>query len=150
MWVQSLGWEDPLEEEMATHSRILAWKIPWTEEPGGVQSTGSQSDTTETHTHTCTHSDMRSHTLSAHPYSRHPHSLLHAVTFPQFHVTYCVIPSSSRSPSSPTLSDSVSFADTAKDSHHHALLKTLHLIHITWWLLLPSHFLCDEELLLVI
>ena len=41
-WVQSLGWEDPLEKEMATHSRILAWRIPWTEEPGGLQSTGSQ------------------------------------------------------------------------------------------------------------
>ena len=37
-WVQSLGWEDPLEEEMATHSSIIAWKIPWTEEPGGLQS----------------------------------------------------------------------------------------------------------------
>ena len=36
------GWEDPLEKEMATHSSILAWKIPWTEEPGGLQSTGSQ------------------------------------------------------------------------------------------------------------
>ena len=36
MWVQSLGWEDPLEEEMATHSRILAWEIPWAEEPVGV------------------------------------------------------------------------------------------------------------------
>ena len=36
--VQSLGWEDPLEEEMATHSSILAWEIPWTEEPGGPQS----------------------------------------------------------------------------------------------------------------
>ena len=35
--VQSLGWEDPLEEEMATHSGILAWEIPWTEEPGGLQ-----------------------------------------------------------------------------------------------------------------
>ena len=34
-WVQSLGWEDPLEEGMATHSSILAWKIPWTEKPGG-------------------------------------------------------------------------------------------------------------------
>ena len=33
-WLQSLGWEDPLEKEMATHSSILAWKIPWTEEPG--------------------------------------------------------------------------------------------------------------------
>ena len=36
------GWEDPLEKEMATHSRILAWKIPWTEEAGGLQSTGLQ------------------------------------------------------------------------------------------------------------
>ena len=42
MWVQSLGWEEPLEEEMATHSNILAWEIPWTEEPGGLQSMGSQ------------------------------------------------------------------------------------------------------------
>ena len=42
MQVRSLGWEDPLEKEMATHSRILAWEIPWTEEPGGLQSMGSQ------------------------------------------------------------------------------------------------------------
>ena len=41
-WVQSLGGEDPLEEEMATHSNVLAWKIPWTEEPGGLQSMRSQ------------------------------------------------------------------------------------------------------------
>ena len=42
-WVQSLGWEDPLETGMATHSSILAWKIPWTEEPGGLWSmAGSQ------------------------------------------------------------------------------------------------------------
>ena len=40
--VQSLGWEDPLEKEMATHSSTLAWKIPWTEEPGRLQSMGSQ------------------------------------------------------------------------------------------------------------
>ena len=39
-WVRSLGQEDPLEEEMATHSSILAWKIPWTEEPGGLESMG--------------------------------------------------------------------------------------------------------------
>ena len=38
-WVQSLGWEDPPEEGMATHSSILAWRISWTEEPGGLQST---------------------------------------------------------------------------------------------------------------
>ena len=42
MWVLSLGREDPLEEEMATHFSILAWKIPWTEEPGGLQSMGLQ------------------------------------------------------------------------------------------------------------
>ena len=48
MWVQSLGREDPLEEGMATHSSILAWKAPWTEEPGGLQSMGLHSlDTTE-------------------------------------------------------------------------------------------------------
>ena len=47
-WVQSLDWEDPMEEGMATHSSILAWRIPWTEEPGGLQSTGQkESDTTE-------------------------------------------------------------------------------------------------------
>ena len=45
--VRSLGWEDPLEKEMATHSNILAWKILWTEKPGRLQSMGSQeSDTT--------------------------------------------------------------------------------------------------------
>ena len=42
-WVQFLGWEDPLEEGMATHSSILAWRIPWTEEPGRIQSIGLQS-----------------------------------------------------------------------------------------------------------
>ena len=41
-WVRSLGQEDALEEGMATHSSILAWRIPWTEEPGGLQSMGSQ------------------------------------------------------------------------------------------------------------
>ena len=40
--VRLLGWEDPLEKGMATHSNILAWRIPWTEEPGGLQSTGLQ------------------------------------------------------------------------------------------------------------
>ena len=41
-WVRSLGWEDPLEKGMATHSSILAWRLPWTEEPGGLQSTKLQ------------------------------------------------------------------------------------------------------------
>ena len=41
-WVRSLGWEDPLEKEMAAHSSILAWKIPWTAEPGRLPSMGSQ------------------------------------------------------------------------------------------------------------
>ena len=55
MWVQSLGWGYPLEDKMATHSSILAWKIPWTEEPGGYSLWGCKElDTTEllsTHTH---------------------------------------------------------------------------------------------------
>ena len=42
VWVRSLGQEDPLEEEMATHSSVLAWRIPWTEEPGGLPSMGSK------------------------------------------------------------------------------------------------------------
>ena len=42
IWVRSLGGEDPLEKEMATHPSILAWRIPWTEEPGGLQSMRSQ------------------------------------------------------------------------------------------------------------
>ena len=42
MWVRSLGWENSLEEAMATHSSILAWEISWTEEPGGLQSMGLQ------------------------------------------------------------------------------------------------------------
>ena len=47
-WVQSLGRGDPLEEGMATHSNILAWRVPWTEEPGGLQSKGcKESDMTE-------------------------------------------------------------------------------------------------------
>ena len=41
-WVQSLGWEDPLEKGMAAHSSVLAWRISWTEKPGGLQSMGSQ------------------------------------------------------------------------------------------------------------
>ena len=44
-WVKSLGWEDPVEKEMATHFTILAWRIPWTEEAGGLQSMGLQSRT---------------------------------------------------------------------------------------------------------
>ena len=60
MKVQSLAREDPLEEDMATHSSILAWRIPWTEEPDGLQSTWSQlSDTTEMTLHTCTHLYIR-------------------------------------------------------------------------------------------
>ena len=48
MWVRSLGWEDPLEEGMAIYSSILAWRIPWTEEPGGAMvHRAAESDTTE-------------------------------------------------------------------------------------------------------
>ena len=61
-WVQSLGWEDSLEKEMATHSSILAWRIPWTEEPGGlhtVHGVTKELDMTERLIHT-------SHLISDH------------------------------------------------------------------------------------
>ena len=65
-WVRFLGWEDPLEKEMTIHSSILAWKIPWMEEPGGLGR--KESDTTKqthartrTHTHTRTHMNMEDH-----------------------------------------------------------------------------------------
>ena len=44
-WVRSLGWEDPLEKEVATHCSILSWRIPWTKEPGGLKAMRSQSQT---------------------------------------------------------------------------------------------------------
>ena len=63
-WVWSLGGEDPLEKEMATHSSILAWRIPWTEELGGLQSTGSQRVGHDWqlhfHFHVCAHSAIQS------------------------------------------------------------------------------------------
>ena len=70
--VQSLGQEDPLGEEMATHSIILAWKIPWTEEPGGLQSMGSQRvghdwATEPTHMHTHTHTHTHTHACTHTP-----------------------------------------------------------------------------------
>ena len=65
MWLRSMGQEDPLEEEIATHSVILTWKISWTEEPGRLQSKGvtKELDTTEhvythTHIHTYTHTHI--------------------------------------------------------------------------------------------
>ena len=65
-WVWSLGQEDPLEKEMATHSSILMWEIPWTEEPGGLQSMGSQrvrkdlaTEKQQQHKHTCIYNSDR-------------------------------------------------------------------------------------------
>ena len=58
-WIRSLGQEDPLEKEIATHSIILTWRIPWTEKPGGLQSMGSQrviSDTTVSEGRACFYS----------------------------------------------------------------------------------------------
>ena len=67
-WLWSLGWEVPLEKEMATHSSILAWEIPWTEEHGGLQSSVAKSHTwlkwLSMHTHTHTHTYIHKHTFS--------------------------------------------------------------------------------------
>ena len=56
--VQSIGWEGPLEKGMATHSNILAWRIPWTEEPGGLQSMQSQRVGHDRTTNTFTHAQL--------------------------------------------------------------------------------------------
>ena len=65
MWVRSLGEEDSPEKEMATHSNILAWKIPWTEDPGGLQSMGVTKSWTRLSTHT---SQRVEHKHAQHPY----------------------------------------------------------------------------------
>ena len=62
-WTGSLCWEDPLEEEMATHSSIVTWRIPRTEEPGGLQSIGSERDRTKTTKNTCRHIYVTSFSL---------------------------------------------------------------------------------------
>ena len=86
--VQSLGLEDPLEKEMATQSSILAWRIPWTEKPGGLQSMGSQSQTwlSDQHFHVSLHS---------HPTGRVSHLITHYSS-----VGNC-IPSPQQNPSHP-------------------------------------------------
>ena len=95
--VPSLGQEDPQEEEMPIHSSMLAWKIPWTEEPGGLQSTGPQRVRhyrahTRTHTymhahthpHTLshTHTDTHTHTHTHTPLHTHTHTPTHTHTYP--------------------------------------------------------------------
>ena len=89
-WVRSLDWEDPLEEGMATHSSILTWRIPWTEEPGGLQSMGPQR---------VGHTEVTSHAHTPHPYpacqpSAHPPPLPH-------HLPGTIQPSYTRSNPSP-------------------------------------------------
>ena len=64
--IRPLGWEDPLEEEMAAHSSTLAWEIPWTEEPGRLQSTGSQKGRRAEHMRVCVHVHARTHTHTQH------------------------------------------------------------------------------------
>ena len=64
-WVWSLDWEDPLEKRMATHSGILAWRIPRTEEPSGLKSLGSQSQTWLSHTHTHTQTHTHTHMFTS-------------------------------------------------------------------------------------
>ena len=95
IWVRSLGWEDLLEKEMATHSSILAWRIPWTEEPGGLQSTGSQRvghDWVTSVTHSVYICQLQSPNSSHSPYPRHAHtSVLHiCVSIPALQIDSAV------------------------------------------------------------
>ena len=81
MRVQSLGWEDPLEEEMAIHCSILAWEILWTEEPGGLQSMGSQKNQTQQGTSHLTHTRTHTHARDKSPHAHtHTHARAHART----------------------------------------------------------------------
>ena len=85
MWVPSLGWEDWLEKEMATHSNILVWEIPWTEEPGGLQSMGSQRVGYSLMTKTTTTKEVHFEVLGATSQSSSPEGILehrNHVTFP--------------------------------------------------------------------
>ena len=83
MWVRSLDREDPLEEEMATHSSILAWKIPRTEEPGKLQSLGSQRvrhDLATEHAHTDTQRpDVLTPWVASHPWAEHWKQILRTI-----------------------------------------------------------------------
>ena len=63
MWVQSLGWEDPMEKDMAIHPSILAWRILWTEDPDGLQSGGHKELDTNEHTLTALHFFMNSRSI---------------------------------------------------------------------------------------
>ena len=81
-WVHSLGQEDPLEKEMATHSGFLAWEIPWTEEPGGLQSMGSQrvGHNSATKTILCIHT---------HTYKCTNHTYILMICFTDLILTFC-------------------------------------------------------------
>ena len=91
VWARSPGREDPLQEDMAAHSSILAWRIPWAEEPGGLQARGrKESDATEhlhvrvlTHTHTHTHT--LTHTLTHSLSLTHMLTLTHTLTHTHSH-----------------------------------------------------------------
>ena len=76
-WVRFLGWKDPLEEGMATHCSILAWRIPWTEEPGGLQSMGSQR---VGHNWACANTKIEEHLVNQNPcYVKKIHLILHFI-----------------------------------------------------------------------
>ena len=66
-WVQSLGWEDPLEKEVATHSSIFAWEIPWTEEPGGLSPGGYKRTGHNLKTKTTDNEYLNQHSLKYNP-----------------------------------------------------------------------------------
>ena len=83
MWVRSLSWEDPLEEKMATHSSILVWEIPWTEEPSGLQSIGSQRVRHDWVTE-CVHARAHTHT----PTHTHTHSVYLPINYLYSHLSF--------------------------------------------------------------
>ena len=115
MWAQSLGWEDPLEEEMATHSSILAWEIPGTEEPGGLQPMVAESQTqlsdcghTDTDKVPRTHRHRQSPLHSAVSFSQPGHQAMLLVGVPSRHVGTKLAPKTRRGPSTSSRGNSIS------------------------------------------
>ena len=86
-WIWSLGWEDNLEKEMATHSSIPAWRIPWTEEPGGLKSIGSQKLGHDWATNTDTHNIVATSLFSDDFWNSPYHIAVRKVTTDIFHHT---------------------------------------------------------------
>ena len=131
-WVWSLGWEDPLEKGMATHSSILAWKRTWIEEPRGLQSRGSQTFEHEWTTNTCAHTHTHTHTLHCQP--------LIQFSSVSSYIQSCLTLCDPVNRSTPGLPVHYSYLRLLKPMSIESVMPSNHLILCRPLLLLPSVF----------